>query len=70
MMARIPVKWIRDKAKSAYRKRSECYICSSKENLELHHTHSISQLLDKYCDEMFGKNSRETLSEEKAMITL
>lgn len=45
---RIPVKWIRDKAKSAYEKKSECYICGTSEDLELHHTHSITLLLEKW----------------------
>jgi hypothetical protein len=47
--ARIKVKWIRDKAKSAYQKQSACYICQTTENLELHHTHSITLLVDRWC---------------------
>lgn len=47
-MNRIPVKWIRDRAKSAYRKDSECYICGKKENLELHHTNSITLLYNSW----------------------
>lgn len=43
---RIPVKWVRDKAKAAYEKKSECYICGSGEDLELHHLHSITVLLE------------------------
>ena len=43
---RIAVKWIRDKAKSAYEKQSHCYICNSTEELELHHLHSITHLLE------------------------
>lgn len=43
---RIPVKWIRDKAKSAYIKQSHCYICNSTVELELHHLHSITHLLE------------------------
>lgn len=43
---RIPVKWIRDKAKSAYTKQDHCYICSSTNELELHHLHSITHLLE------------------------
>lgn len=45
---RIPVKWIRDKAKSAYTKLNSCFICGVSEDLELHHLHSITRLLDKY----------------------
>lgn len=43
---RIPVKWVRDRAKRAYAKASCCYICSSTSNLELHHLHSITYLLE------------------------
>lgn len=45
---RLAVKWIRDKAKRAYEKESECYICGSRSDLELHHTHSITLLLEKW----------------------
>lgn len=43
---RIPVKWVRDKAKSAYEKADTCYICGSSTDLELHHLHSVTLLLD------------------------
>ncbi len=45
---RIPVKWVRDKAKSAYEKKSECHICGTTEDLELHHTRSITTLLENW----------------------
>lgn len=48
---RIPVKWVRDKAKSAYEKLDQCHICGSTEDLELHHTHSITILLENWCKE-------------------
>jgi len=47
---RIPVKWIRDKAKAAYEKQSHCYVCSKTEDLELHHLHSITILLNRWAD--------------------
>lgn len=43
---RIPVKWIRDKAKHAYEKQENCYICQIDEELELHHLASITLLLE------------------------
>lgn len=43
---RIPVKWVRDKAKAAYDKKDTCYICGTAEDLELHHLRSITILLD------------------------
>lgn len=45
---RIAVKHVRDKAKSAYEKKDHCYICNCKTDLELHHTHSITLLLNKW----------------------
>lgn len=43
---RIAVKWVRDKAKAAYQKQSSCYICNTEQDLELHHLHSITILLE------------------------
>lgn len=45
---RIPVKWVRDKAKAAYDKKEFCYICGTKLDLELHHTRSITILLENW----------------------
>lgn len=45
---RIPVKWVRDKAKAAYEKKGECYICGTDQDLELHHTRSITILLENW----------------------
>lgn len=45
---RIPVKWVRDKAKAAYDKKDTCYICGVGIDLELHHTRSITILLEKW----------------------
>ena len=45
---RIPVKWVRDAAKAAYEKQNECYICGTEIDLELHHTHSITTLLENW----------------------
>lgn len=45
---RIPVKWVRDKAKAAYDKKDTCYICGTGVDLELHHTHSITVLLENW----------------------
>lgn len=48
---RIPVKHVRDRAKSAYEKKSNCYICGTTQDLELHHTHSITILLNKWASD-------------------
>lgn len=48
---RIPVKWVRDRAKSAYEKKDACHICGTHDDLELHHTHSITILLENWVAE-------------------
>jgi len=48
---RIPVKWVRDKAKAAYDKKDTCYICGTGNDLELHHTRSITILLEKWAQD-------------------
>lgn len=45
---RIPVKWVRDRAKAAYEKKTQCCICGNTTDLELHHLHSVTILLDKW----------------------
>lgn len=45
---RIPVKWVRDRAKSAYEKQDKCYVCGTNVDLELHHLHSITVLLERW----------------------
>lgn len=45
---RIAVKHVRDKAKAAYEKQDHCCICDTREDLELHHTHSITILLNNW----------------------
>lgn len=57
-LRRIPIKYIRDFIKKDYKLRDECYICRSKENLELHHIYSISQLFEDWCN----KNSIRDVS--------
>ena len=57
---RIPVKWVRDKAKKAYEKKEFCYICETTNDLELHHTHSITILLEEWAH----KNSYDISTDE------
>lgn len=48
-LARLPVKYIRDYAKSGYPKKSYCEVCGSTENLDFHHFYSMTPLFDKWC---------------------
>lgn len=45
---RIPVKWVRDRAKAAYVKQDACCICGTSVDLELHHFNSITILLENW----------------------
>ena len=40
------VKYVRDKAKSKYKKGTECFICGSQENLDFHHFYGLTELLE------------------------
>lgn len=60
---RIPVKWIRDRAKSAYEKKETCYICGTTQDLELHHTHSITLLLERWIE----KTGRDFSTDESTL---
>lgn len=50
-LKRDVVKYVRDKAKHAYKKDSECYICGSTEELDFHHYNSVTELLEKWLKE-------------------
>ena len=47
-LKRDKIKYIRDRAKSAYVKDEECYICGGVEKLDFHHFLSVTELLDKW----------------------
>ena len=57
---RIPLKWVRDKAKAAYEKQDTCYICGTDQDLELHHLHSLTILLNEWAD----KNNLDISTDE------
>ena len=46
---RYPVKLIRDRVKSNYKKGFQCEICDTTELLELHHYNSLSAMYPKWC---------------------
>ena len=51
VLKRFPIKYVRDYIKKDYKIRDECFICGSKDNLELHHLYSLSQLWETWCQE-------------------
>ena len=48
---RNSVKWVRDFCKSNYKKASVCAICGSTTDLEFHHYHSVSLIVENYAKE-------------------
>lgn len=47
-LKRIPVKYVRDRAKSRYVKDSCCYICGDDERLDFHHLSTVDVLFDNW----------------------
>jgi len=45
-LKRLPTKYVRDRAKSAYNKGTECFVCTTAEELEFHHFYTVSILLN------------------------
>ena len=41
------VKYVRDKAKSGYKKETQCYICGETDKLEFHHFYGMTELRPK-----------------------
>lgn len=62
---RIPVKWVRDKAKAAYDKKDSCHICGTNQDLELHHTRSITILLENW-----ARNNKHDISTDEGILAV
>ncbi len=45
---RIPIKWVRDLAKSNYKKLDYCEVCGTKYDLEFHHIYSLTLLFESW----------------------
>ena len=50
-LKRYLVKYVRDKAKSKYKKDTHCYICGSTENLDFHNFYGLTELLESWFKE-------------------
>ena len=59
------VKYVRDKAKSQYKKGTECYICGSTENLDFHHFNGLTELLESWL-----KKKQIQVTEEEDILNL
>jgi len=49
-LLRVPVKAVRDFIKKGYKKTTNCYICNSEKQLELHHMFSLSELFHTWAE--------------------
>ena len=47
-LKRIPIKYIRDRAKSKYDKALNCYVCDVSGSLDFHHLYTVDILLDNW----------------------
>jgi hypothetical protein len=47
-LRRIPIKYVRDRAKSRYEKDSCCYICEDTGILDFHHYYTVDVLFDNW----------------------
>ena len=59
------VKYVRDKAKSKYKKETNCYICEATENLDFHHFNGLTELLESWL-----KKKKIIVTEEKDILIL
>ena len=59
------VKYVRDKAKSQYNKKDTCYICGSSENLDFHHFHGLTELLETWL-----KRNKITINNEQEILDI
>ena len=59
------VKYVRDKAKSKYKKATECHICGSTENLDFHHFYGLTELLEQWM-----KVNKLKIESEKEILDL
>jgi 5-methylcytosine-specific restriction endonuclease McrA len=64
-LKRLPVKYVRDFIKKDYVYGVECFVCRSKDSLELHHLYSISELWNEWLDKY--KIDSDCLTIERVM---
>ena len=59
------VKYVRDKAKSRYKKGTECFICGETEKLDFHHFYGLTELLETWL-----KKNKLTVDTEQDILGL
>ena len=48
ILKRIPIKYVRDRAKSRYSKEANCYVCGVDGSLDFHHLFTVDIMLDNW----------------------
>ncbi len=59
------VKYVRDKAKSKYKKSNNCYICGDTDHLDFHHYYGLTELLETWL-----KQKKITIEKEQDILAL
>ena len=59
------VKYVRDKAKSKYKKETQCFICGSQEKLDFHHFYGLTELLETWL-----RKNKITIESEADILAL
>ena len=59
------VKYVRDKAKSQYKKSDNCYICGNTDHLDYHHYYGLTELLETWL-----KKKKITIENEQDILAL
>jgi len=59
------VKYVRDKAKSQYKKSDNCYTCGDTDHLDFHHYYGLTELLETWL-----KNKKITIENEQDILAL
>ena len=59
------VKYVRDKAKSKYKKSNNCYICGDTDHLDFHHYYGLTELLETWL-----KQKNITIEKEQDILAL
>lgn len=68
-LKRYPVKYIRDKVKSSYPVKTECYICGAVDELHFHHYNSLAELYKRWtATNNFNVTSKEEILEVRDLF--
>lgn len=64
-MKRLPIKWVRDKAKGSYNKDTKCKICGTETSLEFHHFYTMTPLF-----EMWARKKKYKIQSDEDVLAI